>query len=251
MILNGTARNLIEAAERASELPESIDAVRRGELSLDQLMPIVRKVPAWGDAQMVGLAKRLTVSQIRRAVNTMDWTWKPGPPDATEPDTTADAEADLDAAESDRNEKSDNARGRANIGEDEAALGNSVPPDSNRVWFGVGDDSRWHLHADLDLDLGEVIEAALTEARDALFHERATRNDERSPIDTTHRLRQGNGASRIRASDIINDVDAIVKIAQRSLDSIPTVARRSRFRINLYLDLDGTLTNDHEVVVPV
>ena len=41
------ASNVIAAAERADELPVAIETVRRGEMSLDQLMPIVRKVPAW------------------------------------------------------------------------------------------------------------------------------------------------------------------------------------------------------------
>jgi Domain of unknown function (DUF222) len=72
-----TARNLVVAAERAGELPVSIDAVRRGELSLDQLMPIVRKVPAWANAEMASLAKRLTVSQISRTVNRMNWQSNP------------------------------------------------------------------------------------------------------------------------------------------------------------------------------
>ncbi len=44
-----TASNLVEAAKRADEIPIAIDKVRRGEMSLDQLMPIVRKVPGWAD----------------------------------------------------------------------------------------------------------------------------------------------------------------------------------------------------------
>jgi hypothetical protein len=45
------ASNVIAVAERAADLPAAIAAVRRGEMSLDQLMPIVRSVPAWADAR--------------------------------------------------------------------------------------------------------------------------------------------------------------------------------------------------------
>ena len=72
------ASNVIAAAERADELPAAIATVRRGEMSLDQLMPIVRKVPAWADEQAVSLVKRLTVSQTRRLVAETDWAWQPG-----------------------------------------------------------------------------------------------------------------------------------------------------------------------------
>ena len=70
-----TARNVVQAAERVAELPESIELVRHGVLSLDQLMPIVRKAPAWGDAQLASLAPRLTVAQVQRVCRDTDWTW--------------------------------------------------------------------------------------------------------------------------------------------------------------------------------
>jgi Domain of unknown function (DUF222) len=209
-----TARNLVAAAERVDELPVSIDALRRGELSLDQLMPIVRKVPAWGDAQVVSLAKRLTVSQISRTVNRMDWSPKlavvvtpapeTGPVTPTEPDSAG--------------------------GADEA-----VPDDANRVWFATGDDGRWHLHADLDLDLGELVAAALDEARDALFHQH----------DSAHA-----GSVHAGSVGMVSDVDGLMELVRRSLDAAPSVERRSRYRVNLYLNIDSTLSTDRGVVLP-
>ncbi|WP_040495927.1 DUF222 domain-containing protein [Ilumatobacter nonamiensis] len=74
------ADNLVAAAERADDLPQSIDALRRGELSFDQLMPIVRNIPAWADDQVVSLAKKLTVSQVPRLVKNTDWHWTPPTP---------------------------------------------------------------------------------------------------------------------------------------------------------------------------
>ncbi|MGA9276251.1 hypothetical protein, partial [Ilumatobacter sp.] len=67
------ASNLVDAAKRAHELPVAIGALRAGELSFDQLMPIVRSIPAWADGQVTSLATRLTVTQIRRLVRDTDW----------------------------------------------------------------------------------------------------------------------------------------------------------------------------------
>src|SRR5262245_40887745 len=43
-----------------------------------------------------------------------------------------------------------------------------VPTESLATWF--DDDGRYHLRGQLDADHGRVVDAALTEARDALFH---------------------------------------------------------------------------------
>ena len=104
------ASNVIAAAERAAELPAAIEAVRRGEMSLDQLMPIVRSVPAWADEQAVSLAKRLTVSQTRRMVKETDWTWQAGigsmsPSVATTPDPSDEPDAEQEARQDDSSER--------------------------------------------------------------------------------------------------------------------------------------------------
>ncbi|MGZ0193394.1 MAG: DUF222 domain-containing protein, partial [Acidimicrobiales bacterium] len=45
------ARSVVAIAERVAELPASIEAFRRGELSLDQMAAIARNAPAWADVQ--------------------------------------------------------------------------------------------------------------------------------------------------------------------------------------------------------
>ena len=59
-------------------------------------------------------------------------------------------------------------------------------------WF--DDEGRYHLRAELDADHGRIVDAALTEARDALFHH--------GQVD-------------------VSWADALVEIAQRSLDGAP------------------------------
>ena len=71
------------------------------------------------------------------------------------------------------------------------------------------DDGRYHLRGELDADHGRVVDAALTEARDALFH-----------------------AGR----DKVTWAEALVEVAQRSLDALPAAERRERFRVNWFVD---------------
>ncbi|MGA9275328.1 HNH endonuclease [Ilumatobacter sp.] len=83
------------------------------------------------------------------------------------------------------------------------------------------------MHADLDLDLGAVVENALDEARDAVV------------------ARENRGSDADGALQIVSHVDALVELAQRSLDSIAEPARRNRYRVNLHLNLDATVRTDH------
>jgi hypothetical protein len=78
------------------------------------------------------------------------------------------------------------------------------------------DDGRWELRGELEADHGAVLDAALREAHDALFQ------------------RDG-----VRASK----ADALVEIANRSLDSIGDVGRRDRYRVHVHLDADSTMVD--------
>ncbi|MDQ3738358.1 MAG: HNH endonuclease [Actinomycetota bacterium] len=60
-----------------------------------------------------------------------------------------------------------------------------------------------------------MFEAAMREARDALFH-------------------AGNPQ--------VDRIDALIETCHRSLDTIPDGSRRDRYRINLYVNVDGTAT---------
>jgi hypothetical protein len=80
------------------------------------------------------------------------------------------------------------------------------PTESLRTWF--DDDGRYHLRGELDADHGRVVDAALTEARDRLFH-------------------QGHSKA--------SWADALVDVAHRSLDGA-SFPRRERFRVNWFID---------------
>ena len=70
------------------------------------------------------------------------------------------------------------------------------------------DDGRYRFQGVLDADHGRIVDAALTEARDALFHDGHTK---------------------------VSWADAVVEMAQRSMDAA-TPARRERFRVTWFLD---------------
>jgi hypothetical protein len=62
------ARSVVAIAERVAELPASIKAFGRGELSLDQMATIARNAPAWTDVQSRDYAIVMTVTQLRHVL---------------------------------------------------------------------------------------------------------------------------------------------------------------------------------------
>ena len=196
-------------------------------MSLDQLMPIVRSVPAWADEQAVSLATRLTVSQTRRMVRETDWDWHPDRIDESVPgNDDAGSVESVESAEASCADES-SAAGRAL-----ESVAEAPTPDENRVSHGFGPDGRWFLHVDLDADLGLVFESALDEARDAEFARRCGGDDHGGAFST------------------VSDVDGLIELAHRSLDTVTAPARRHRYRINLYLERDGGLATDRGVEIP-
>jgi hypothetical protein len=72
-ISRSTAGRIAALARRVDELPETFEAVRVGELSLDQADPIARHCPPWADTQVATLARNITVTQIRRLLEKYPW----------------------------------------------------------------------------------------------------------------------------------------------------------------------------------
>lgn len=62
------ARRLVKLAGRRSELPETVEAMSRGELSLDQASVIARHVPATHSKAATELAREATVSQLLKTL---------------------------------------------------------------------------------------------------------------------------------------------------------------------------------------
>jgi hypothetical protein len=225
------ARQIVAIARRANELPDSVDAFRRGELSIDQMIAIANRAPWWSDGEVCELAKMLTVTQLRRTL--AQYPFPDIPP--TNGDAAADTDHDGNATDAPSGDP-DADRGddrRPDPDEPAQPAGGADDPDpgrhphgsmaTGRVWWGVGDDGVFRLHVESDQLAGMTIDAALREARDRL-------------------IQQGHHN--------VSDVDAFVEMAQRSLDNVDSPGRRERFRINVHLRADGSCSDDHGSTLP-
>ena len=150
--------------------PKVMATFGEGLLSLDQAS-VATKAPAYLDSDFAQLAQVCTIPQLRLAVRAA----RPAPP-------TSPAAAD------------------------DGPAGAVDPEESVQSWF--DDDGRFQLRAELDADHGRIVDAALTEARDALFQDGQTK---------------------------VSWVDALVEVAQRSVDATPA-ERRERFRAHWFVD---------------
>ncbi len=203
-VSHGTATKIVAVAKRASEFPHCVATMQRGELSLDQMAPVVRHAPSWCDQQMSGLAPRLSVAQVAKTAREYPWDYDLSPAGQA---AKAAAEADVAVGGADAEPK---ATPTPCVPEDEA-------------WYGWDDNGRFRLHANLGADTGSIIHDALKNAHDTLF------NAGVPDVDT---------------------VDALVEVAERSLDSIDTPERRSRYRVNFHMTETGDVTDSRGRPVP-
>ena len=96
-------------------------------------------------------------------------------------------------------------------------------PTVDRLSTGNIEGGRWRINGEADTEQGAIIDAALDEARDALF--------------------------RDGKSDVSN-VDALVEMAQRSLNAVGSVSRRERHRVWLHLDAHANMATTHGWRIP-
>lgn len=143
----GRARRLVTLARRAAELPATTAALAAGTLSEEQAVEVGLHVPAPHEAEVAAFAHHATVSQVRTVARRCDF-----PPEPTAPDEPV---ADLTPEE---------------------------VVERNRVSFGFGDDGRWWCRADLDTDLGALVQKALEACRDAEHHDRHPDADGNAPV---------------------------------------------------------------------
>jgi len=190
------ARSVVAIAERVDELPVSIEAFRRGELSLDQMATIARNAPAWTDVQSRDYAIVMTVTQLRHVLQKY-------PFPALDDDGRELPDAEPNAPESPEDEADTEAK----------KLPDFETPSSVEEFLSLwqDDDGSFRLSGRLDADAGMIMQAALDEARDRLFQ-------------------RGDFGAGL--------VEALVEMAQASLDSVADPARRSRFRVNLFINTD-------------
>jgi hypothetical protein len=171
------AAEIVQIATRRRELPVTIAAFDAGALAVDQVAAVVKHAPAWADRQVCDLATAATVTQLRHALGR--YAFDDAIPTG-EPDHAPDMQ----------------------------------PRDQDRCAFHTDERARFHLAANGDTAGGAIIDAALHEARDALF---------------------------TAGHPDVTWWDALVEIANRSLDSVDA-SRRDRFKVYLHVDITDTDT---------
>ncbi|GAA1981598.1 hypothetical protein GCM10009817_23530 [Terrabacter lapilli] len=186
---------------------------------------MARHTPAAFDATVAAFAQHATVTQLQRSVTRYDFT-------LPEPVVNAAGELVPEPAEDTEPESA------------EPVAAQPEPVEPARLSMGVDADGRFRLRYDAPAEVGALIEAALTEAKDHLFHtltEPGTEPDRQAlngDVTDPNRRPADGGTPRVTWAD------ALQLMATRSLDATGTsasggAARRARYRVQVHLDTDG------------
>ncbi|WP_020141892.1 HNH endonuclease signature motif containing protein [Terracoccus sp. 273MFTsu3.1] len=250
----GQAGAVVLLARRALELPATVAALREGRISLDQAAVVARHTPAAFDTSVAQFAQHATVTQLERTVTRYDFTLQPdsvdgrgrGLPGEVPADESSGGSADGPGAQ--ESAGGEDAAGRVVVGRE------PVPVEPGHLSMGLDADGRFRLRYDAPAEVGALVEAALAEAKDHLFHTLTADGQEpdRQLLngDLLHPTWTETDGGRPR----VTWADALIVLATRSLDAATTgsdgtggaggaasggAARRARYRVQVHLDTDG------------
>ncbi len=177
------ARQITGVARRRRELPVTVATLAAGELSVDQVIAVAKHTPAHNDAEVASFAKVATVTQLRSTLSRYSF-----------------ASADADTAHS--------SETRTVVAADEVAAKGTVA-----IYH---DGHRFGMRVDAPGDDGALIEQAMKEAKDALFH---------------------------TGQPQVTWMDALLEVCNRSLTTVESTSRRGKYRVYVHLDTDGAWLN--------
>ena len=193
------ARDLVLIARRTVELPVTAEVFRSGLLSADQVAVISRETPAEFDETVCELAKSSTVPQLQSVLRSYPWH-----------KSTKPAKTDKPA------EESNDGQVQPETGTKPEPAPTPDPEPEDRVYTRHDENSRFHLHAELGSLEGAEIEAALNEAKDALY-------------------RAGNHN--------VTWAEALLEVCRRSLNNSGSTSRADNFRVYLHVNGDRAWIN--------
>ena len=188
------AGEIVTLARRAAEHPETLAAMSAGRLGVDQAAVVARYVPTAYSAQACELAELATVPQLRRSLSRYAFVDEPTAPTQAVNDPPGQPVAADDGDD----------------GDDEAP---APGPETEPARLSMSTvDGRFELSYSAPASIGAVVESAIREAKDALFH-------------------AGNVDATL--------ADGLADVANRSLSAVEGTPRASKFRIYVHLDTDG------------
>jgi len=204
------ARHIADVAKRAGELPVTLQTLADGELSFEQAHAVARHARAHNDAEAASLAKVTTVTQIRSTLSRYTFVV----------DDTAEGGGSVDADGSgDHQDGSDAIESTSSAAAVDPAAEAAKPG-----WVQMGHaGSRFSLRLDAPALEGALLQAAISEAKDAL-------------------IQQGQPAVTL--------LDALVEVCNRSLDKATPARRVDKYRIYAHLDTTGHWLNAGPALPP-
>jgi hypothetical protein len=173
-----------------------------GLLSVDQVAVVARHAPAHVEASVAELAVSASVPQLARVLSRYAF----DPPTGEEPDPDATAESGPDA-------EAPLDPGAASLEPPLDDVGRAADPAELSMTTREG---RFELRFSAPADAGALVQAAVAEAKDALF---------------------AAGVPQVTWAD------ALVEVCQRSLAGVTSPGRRDSFRVYVHLDADGGWLN--------
>lgn len=227
-----SAHDIVRITQRCADLPTMQRLLDDGRLTLGQAAVIAKHTPSAYDADVAEFATYTTVTQLRRALSRYQF------PDDEEP--AAEQSAVLEGDDADDAEQveaaTDDAQDRA-----PGAFDPATAPPRLEMRYAAG---RFHLSYDAPADIGALVEQALLEAKDTLFHLHTRTMSNPRPA-------AGSRPGTADCGDNFGDAsrshhgasfgEAISLMAQRSLDNGAPLghSRASRYRVYLHLDTGG------------
>ncbi|GAA2472180.1 HNH endonuclease signature motif containing protein [Terrabacter carboxydivorans] len=221
------AAAVILVGRRAEELPATAAALREGRISLDQAAVVARHTPAEFDATVAEFAEHATVTQLQRSVSRYDFTLQPD---------SVDEKGDVLPGEVLPDEQDGDVKSRQ-----------TEPVQPAHLSMGLDADGRFRLRYDAPAEVGALVEAALAEAKDHLFHALHPEGD--GVTDAPKQEMDGDVGHPDRcAADggrpLVTWADALLLMANRSLAAAGASEsgggeRRTRYRVQVHLDTDG------------
>jgi hypothetical protein len=198
----GRARQVVLMARRATALPVVMGQFASGLLSVDQVAVVARHAPSHVEASVAELAVSASVPQLSRVLSRYAF----DPPTGEEPDPEATGEPGRDG-------ESAAEPGAASTEPPLDDGGRAAAPAELSMTTREG---RFELRFSAPADAGALVQAAVAEAKDALF---------------------AAGVPQVTWAD------ALVEICQRSLAGVTSPGRRDSFRVYVHLDADGGWLN--------
>lgn len=220
------AAAVLAAAQRHDAMPVTMGMFAQGRLTLDQVGVIVDRVPDAYEASVADMAQYATVPQLRRA--TKDYVFDPLP--------TADADAGATAATATADNGPTPEPESSGWSEPADACGAVDPFDPSRQPASLSmrytRHGRFELYLDAPAHQGALVEGAVHEIQDALWHHRNDSEQNASPDARFTTLPRGEGGR-------VTSAEALVHLATSSITNLESASRADRYRVYVHLDTDG------------